>query len=361
MADAAAFGGRTGEFARSNDERPCRSPSGLARCRDMKIITSLALLAVLASCEQQKSRLDSISSKEKIAAQPTAPGATNPTPPAGEGSTKFDGKGSVEERLAKVEAALNRSGEALDYITNAFAQQKAQQKAQQEQAERDEPAPDAVFAVDVAEDVKGGQVDGPATAAVTIVKAFDFACPYCQRVSQTMEDLVKEYNGKVRVVYSNLLIHPVARPAHLAACAAGKQGKYKEFKNVFWDKGFQPYVASQGRDQSTMGEDAILTMVKDVGIDPGKLKSDMNSPECDTRIKNDMKILEAFRVQSTPSFFINGKFLNGAMPKDRFKEIIDEQLKVVEKSGVPAAEYYDKVVIAKGEKKFRSKMEAKPN
>jgi protein-disulfide isomerase len=323
----------------------------------MKIITSLALIAAIAGCEQQKSRLDSVTSKDKASAQAAAPGATTPGPSPG----KMDGTGSVEERLGKLEAAYNRSSEALDYITTAFAQQKAQQKAQQEQQEREDPAPDAVFAVDVAGDIKIGQVDGPATAPVTIIKAFDFACPYCQRVSGTMEELVKEYGGKVRVVYANMLVHPQARPAHLASCAAAKQGKYMQFKDAFWEKGFQPYVASQGRDQAPLGEANIMAMSKELGLDTTKLKSDMDSPECDQRIKEDMKVMETFHVNSTPTFFINGKHYNGAMPKERFKEIIDEQLKTVESSGVPGAEYYDKVVLAKGEKKFRSKMDPKPN
>jgi protein-disulfide isomerase len=323
----------------------------------MKIITSLALVAALAGCEQQKSRLDSVTSKDRPAdkVEPTAPGATPPGP------AKMDKSGTVEERLSRLEDAYNRSAEALDYITNAFAQQKAQQKAQQEQAERDDPAPDAVFAVNVSDDIKGGQVDGPASAPVTIIKAFDFACPYCQRVSGTMEELVKDYGGKVRVVYANLLIHPVARPAHLASCAAGKQGKYMAFKDAFWEKGFGPYAASQGRDQDSLAEANIFKIAEGVQLDVAKLKTDMASPDCENRLKNDQKEMESFHVNSTPTFFINGKHLNGALSKDKFKEVIDAQLKLAEASGVPGGDYYDKVVLAKGEKKFRSKMDPKPN
>jgi protein-disulfide isomerase len=321
----------------------------------MKIITSLVLVAAFAGCEQQQSKLDSVTSKDKPAdqAQP-APAAAPPAP------TKINKSGTVEERLSRLEDAYSRSAEALDYITNAFAQQKAQQKAQQEQAERDEPAPDAIFALNIAEDVKGGQVDGPATAPITLVKAFDFACPYCQKTSGTMEELVKDYGGKVRVVYANFLIHPVARPAHLASCAAGKQGKYMAFKDAFWDKGFGPYAQSGGREQSSLGEANILTIAQGVGINVDKLKADMSSPECEARLKNDQTQMETFHVNATPTFYINGKHYKGNPSKEAFKAAIDEELKAVEKSGVPAADYYEKVVIAKGEKKFRSKMDPKP-
>jgi protein-disulfide isomerase len=320
----------------------------------MRIIPSLALaaaLAALGACEQS-SRLDKVTSKTP------APGATAPAPkadaPAG---MKIDRSGSVEQQLARLQDAYDRNAEAIDFLNKVYAQQKAQQTAQ----EREEPAQDAMFAVNVADDVQAGQVDGPPTAAVTIVKAFDFACPYCQRVAPTMTELVKEYGGKVRVVYANLLIHPPARPAHLASCAAAKQGKYMAFKDAFWDKGFGPYAASGGKDASTLGEDNILKIAQGLGLDTAKLKTDMASPECAQRLEKDMAEMQKWHVNSTPTFFINGKTVAGALPKDAFKKVIDEELAKVEKSGVPGADYYDKVVLAQGEKQFRSKAEAKAN
>ena len=67
-----------------------------------------------------------------------------------------------------------------------------------------------------------------------------------------------------------------------------------------------------------------------------------------------MTELARFHVNSTPTFFINGKQVSGALSKEAFVKIIDEQLKIAQSSGVPGAEYYDKVVRAKGEKQFRS-------
>ena len=67
-----------------------------------------------------------------------------------------------------------------------------------------------------------------------------------------------------------------------------------------------------------------------------------------------------FHVNSTPTFFINGQHVGGALPKENFKQIIDEKLKVAEASGVTGAEYYDKEVMGKGEKQFRSKKDPKP-
>ena len=320
----------------------------------MKLITSLALLAALAGCESSKSRLDTVAAKDKPAhaAEP----APSPTPPPS-AALKIDRSGSVEDQLKRLQDAYDRNVEVLDLLNKELAQQKAQQAAQ----ERDVPDPDAMFAVNVAVDIKAGQVDGPASAPVTIVKAFDFACPFCQRVVGTMKELVKEYDGKVRVVYANMLVHPPAKPAHLASCAAAKQGKYMAFKDAFWDKGFGPYSASGGQDTAKLGEDNILAIAKDLGLDTTKLKADMHSPECEARIETDLQEFTKFHVNATPTFFINGRVIDGAQPKETFKKVIDEQLRLAEASGVPGAEYYDKVVLAKGEKQFRSKMDPKPN
>jgi predicted DsbA family dithiol-disulfide isomerase len=87
----------------------------------------------------------------------------------------------------------------------------------------------------------------------------------------------------------------------------------------------------------------------------------MASPECEARLQGDMTELTKFHVNATPTFFINGKHVGGALPKEGFKTIIDEQLKIAEASGVSGADYYNKVVLAKGEKQFRSKVDPKPN
>jgi hypothetical protein len=81
------------------------------------------------------------------------------------------GGGSLEARVKKLEDQNAKYAEALDFLQKVYSQQ----KAQQDQQEREEPAEDATFAVDIATDLKGGQVEGPATACVTIVEAWDFA------------------------------------------------------------------------------------------------------------------------------------------------------------------------------------------
>ena len=158
-----------------------------------------------------------------------------------------------------------------------------------------------------------------------------------------------------------MVVHPDrVTDAHHAGCAAAKQGKFVEFKNAFWDKAFGPYAASGGKDTAALGADNIVKIAQGVGLDTAKLKADMDGAECKAQIEADMTELGKWHVSGTPFFFINGKTINGALPKEAFKKLIDEQLAMVEKSGVSGADYYDKVVIAQGEKQFRSKVDPKP-
>ena len=126
----------------------------------MKHFSRAALLAALAlaACRQSSSRLDKVTSQ----AGATAPGQNAAEAPA----LKIDRSGSVEQQLARLQDAYDRNAEAMAFLNQAYAQQKAQ--------ERDVPAEDAMFAVDITPDVKLGQVEGPSTAPITIVEAWDF-------------------------------------------------------------------------------------------------------------------------------------------------------------------------------------------
>ena len=130
----------------------------------MKLLACLAPFLVLAACESAKSKLDDMpkgatGDKPAIQVEDLPPGA------------------SLEDRVARLEKIYEKYGEPLDFLDKVYAQQKQQMEAQKEQAkqrEMNELAPDGVWAVDVTNDVKAGQVEGPNNALVTIVEAWDF-------------------------------------------------------------------------------------------------------------------------------------------------------------------------------------------
>ncbi len=124
----------------------------------MKRLSSVALASLLAlvGCDNA-SRLDKVK------------GGTDQK--AGAAADTTNHGGSLEERVARLEDNYAKNAEALDFLNKVYAQQ----KQQQQQQAREEPAPDAVFAVDIGPDIKAGQVEGSPEALVTIVEAWDFA------------------------------------------------------------------------------------------------------------------------------------------------------------------------------------------
>jgi len=268
-----------------------------------------------------------------------------------------DSPKDLEARVKQLEDNLARREGALAFLEKAYNSQRAQAEAEEER----EPAEDAVFAINIHDSLATGLVEGSANAPVTIVKAFDFACPYCQQVNDTLEQLVKQYDGKVRVVYKNFVVHPeTAMPGHLASCAAAKQKKYVEFKNAFWAKAYTPYAESAGQNKAALGLENILKIAGELGLDTKRLDVDMKGTECQALIASDMAELEKFQVSSTPTLFVNGTHVAGALPKRAFEKLIDEKLALAAKSGVSGADYYEKEIFGKGEKKFRAKKDPKP-
>ena len=143
-----------------------------------------------------------------------------------------------------------------------------------------------------------------------------------------------------------MVVHPQVMNAHLAGCAAGRQGKFPQFKAAFWEKGFKA---------RKMDDASIDEIAKGVGLDMGRFKADKDSDYCKTLIKNDMDELQKFKVNSTPTFFVNGTHVGGALPKESFKQMIDEKLKTADGQN----DYYDKVVMATGVKQFRAAKDPK--
>jgi len=222
------------------------------------------------------------------------------------------------------------------------------------------------FAKTYAMPIDGDPVDGPADAKVTIVKAYDYACPYCEKVRDTMDELRKKYGNDLRIVYKQLVVHPqVVTASALAACAANKQGKFKEMDQLLWDKGFKgrqydkdaPAEAggpSQKCWDSAAGCPVVLGFAQELGLNLDKMKVDMKG-ECQALVQKDQRDLQTLGVSGTPAFFINGRYLSGAQPLDRFVALIDEELKKANEkiqAGMPAASYYQQAVLDKGLKQL---------
>jgi protein-disulfide isomerase len=183
-------------------------------------------------------------------------------------------------------------------------------------------------------------VIGPPNAKVTMVMAFDFACPYCRRAWDTVDALKKKYGNDLRVVYKQRVVHPstALKPA-IGACAASRQGKFRKFADLVWTKAF---------DVRDFDEANIEAIAKESGLQMKKYKAD-TAGTCPQEVEADDDFLaKKLAVNATPSFFINGRYLAGALPQAQFEALIDEELAKASKSGVAPERYYEDEIVAKG-------------
>jgi len=84
---------------------------------------------------------------------------------------------------------------------------------------------------------------------------------------------------------------------------------------------------------------------KEIGLDMAKFKKDMDDPVLKQNVEADSKIANSVGASGTPTFFVNGRILVGAQPFEKFKELIDEEIKQADAliaSGVPKSEIYKK-------------------
>ncbi|MBC7977034.1 MAG: thioredoxin domain-containing protein, partial [Myxococcales bacterium] len=200
-------------------------------------------------------------------------------------------------------------------------------------ARPDQPDPSATYKVPV----DGAQARGPAGAKITIVEWADFQCPFCSRVEPTMAELMKDYEGELRHVYMHnaLPMHNRALPAALAAEAAGRQGKFWQMYALLFEH------------QRELTDENFVKWAKKLKLDTKRFKRDMKDPQLTEHIAQQQQLATSLGARGTPAFFVNGRFLSGAQPKEAFKVLIDEELAEADRllaAGTPRAQLYETIV-----------------
>ena len=174
------------------------------------------------------------------------------------------------------------------------------------------PDPNRRYAVNT----QGSPAKGNERAKLAVVEFSDFQCPYCRRVTPTLEQIQREYGDQVRIVFKHmpLPMHTKAPAAHVAAEAAHRQGKFWQMHDLIFG------------DQDAMSPEKYKDYAKQLGLDLARFERDVASAEVKARIQADAEEAQRLGVSGTPAFFVNGRFLNGAQPYEAFKQLIDQEL-----------------------------------
>lgn len=176
------------------------------------------------------------------------------------------------------------------------------------------------------DDPRDAPAKGPANAPITIVEFSDFQCPFCARSSETMKALQAKYPTQVRRVFRNfpLPIHKDAIPAAVAARCANEQGRFWEMYEILF------------QNQKDLTSPALTRYATQAGLESSAFSACLSSPNHTAAMDKDLAAGKDYGVGGTPAFFINGRFLSGALPLEAFTQVIEEELQFTQQGSASA-------------------------
>jgi len=172
-------------------------------------------------------------------------------------------------------------------------------------------------------------IRGNPDAPVTLEEFADFQCPPCGNFAGFAEELLKQYDSHLRIVFRNFPLdpHEHAREAALAAEAAGLQGRFWEMHDVLYR---EQAVWSKAPNARELFESYAGT----IGLNLDQFRKDMDGEKARERVDSDHALGDSLGVKFTPTLFINNHPMD---PKDKNPEgvraAIDAALQEKSKSG----------------------------
>jgi protein-disulfide isomerase len=168
---------------------------------------------------------------------------------------------------------------------------------------------------------------GAADAPVTIVEFLDPECESCRAFNPTVKKLLKEYDGKVRLVVRYMPLHPNSLTAATFTEAAGEQGKYWQAQEMLFQK--QPEWGTKHGHSAGPRADINALFRKyamELGLDYIKMDAVFAQNKYAAKLDRDKKDGQSIGVRQTPTLFVNGIKLRNLNEAD-LKSLIDEELK----------------------------------
>ncbi len=170
-----------------------------------------------------------------------------------------------------------------------------------------------------------GHDRGSATARVFIVELGDFGCTYCAKFAKETEPVIDSLYvrpGKVRWKYVPFVTgsFPNSREAAEAAECAGEQGAFWQMHDLLFARRTEWMKSKEPR--------ALLARYAgELKLDGSKFAlCSLSNPVRERILRNDA-IASALNIRGTPTFFVNGRMIPGALPLDIFKQVIDAALR----------------------------------
>ena len=157
---------------------------------------------------------------------------------------------------------------------------------------------------------------GPATAIIEIVEFSDFQCPFCERLTVTLEQLKSAYGDDIRLVFKD---YPL--PNHEQAFKAAEAGHCALEQDKFWELHDAMFA-----NQDALGVEDLKRHAGTLGMDQTAFDTCLDSGRHAARVNANLREGQQVGVSSTPTVFVNGRAVLGAAPYALFEQVVEEEL-----------------------------------
>ncbi|HKG58617.1 MAG TPA: thioredoxin domain-containing protein [Pyrinomonadaceae bacterium] len=158
-------------------------------------------------------------------------------------------------------------------------------------------------------------VKGATNPVVTIVEFSDFECPFCKQVQSVLKQIVENYGRTVRLVFKHLPLegHRNSLPAARAAYCAAEQDRFWQYHDALFTA-------------DNLSPPLIEEIASELGLGLPRFQECVASERSRSAVVKDMEAARLLRIESTPSFVVNGKVIKGALSFADFQKIIEQEL-----------------------------------
>lgn len=167
-------------------------------------------------------------------------------------------------------------------------------------------------------------IKGDINAPVVVVEYADFQCPACGAYHSLVKEVKNKYGENLAVVFRHFPLSQIHKNAFLssqAAEAAGMQGKFWEMHDMIFEN-------QNTWSESNSARDLFISYAKELDLDEVKFVADLDSPEIKEKISESYSSGDKIGVNSTPSFFINGKKITNPRSLEEFESLIQKELEI---------------------------------
>jgi protein-disulfide isomerase len=187
------------------------------------------------------------------------------------------------------------------------------------------PPPPAALSADQMVMLGAGKYySGDGSAPVTMIEFADYECPFCAQDAPIVDQLLEQYKGRLKVVFRDFPVgHPHSLVLAEAARCAGEQ-------DAFWKMHDYLFRNIEKLDTTNMGKYASL-----LGMDGPALESCINSRRYENLIGADAALAQQSGARGTPTFFINGKMLDGLQTYNDLAQAVDNALAAGQQAQTP--------------------------